>query len=107
MYDESALRRWMGLEMRKINEGIVAARVSLPTLLEMENPVTITRGGQEFRFDRNVLEKLHRGFPLPSARNSGSRLSFILTWMCLPAVSFLTALHSKPSRRWESCHGRG
>jgi len=89
MYDESALRRWMGLEMRKINEGIVAARVSLPTLLEMENPVTITRGGQEFRFDRNVLEKI--ASRLPAALCKKLRLPVVFYFdMDVPSSCFLS-----------------
>jgi len=89
MYDESALRRWMGLEMRKINEGIVAARVSLHTLLEMESPVTVTRGGQDFRFDRNVLEKF--ASRLPAALCKELRLPVIFYFdMDVPSSCFLS-----------------
>jgi len=89
MYDESALKRWMGLEMRKINEGIVATRVSLHTLLEMESPVTVTRGGQDFRFDRNVLEKI--ASRLPAALCKELRLPVIFYFdMDVPSSCFLS-----------------
>lgn len=64
MYDESALRRWMGLEMQKINEGVADTRVSLHALLMMEKPVTVTKGGQEYRFDKRVLEDIASRLPV-------------------------------------------
>lgn len=63
MYDESALRRWMGLEMRRINEGVVTARVRLSDLLVMEKPVAVTKGNREHRFDREVIQKIRRALP--------------------------------------------
>ncbi len=64
MYDESALRRWMSLEMGKINDGVVSARVPLSLLLEMERPVAATRGGREHVFDRHVIRKIGEALPV-------------------------------------------
>jgi hypothetical protein len=75
MYDESALRRWMSLEMRKINDGVVSARVPLSHLLEMERPVAVTRGGREHVFDRDVIRKI--GEALPARLRSALRLPIV------------------------------
>lgn len=64
MYDESVLRRWMSLEMRKINEGIADTRVSLHALLEMERPMTVARNGRDFLFDRRVLQDIASRLPV-------------------------------------------
>ncbi|HOT02564.1 MAG TPA: DUF61 family protein [Methanolinea sp.] len=63
-FDESVLRRWMSLEMGKINDGVVSARVPLSLLLEMERPVATTRGGKEHVFDRGVIRKIGATLPL-------------------------------------------
>lgn len=64
MYDESVLRRWMSLEMGRINSGAVTARVPLYRLLEVERPVAVTRGGLEHLFDREVLRTMQRSLPV-------------------------------------------
>lgn len=58
MDDERVLRRWISLEIGKMNDGVVSARVPLQELLDMEKPVAVTRGGKEHRFDRSVLQKI-------------------------------------------------
>ena len=58
MDDERVLRRWISLEIGKMNDGVVSARVPLQELLDMEKPVAVTRGGKEHRFDRCVLQKI-------------------------------------------------
>lgn len=89
MSDESALRRWMGLEMRKINEGVADARVSLAALLMMEKPVTVTKGGQEFRFDRRVLEDIASRLPVTLQKKL--RLPVIFYYdMDVPTSCFLS-----------------
>jgi len=89
MYDESALWKWMSLEMRKINEGIVHTRIPLSTLLDMERPVSSTRGGQEFRFDRGVLERI--GSMIPPSLAKRLRLPVIFYFdMDVPESCFLT-----------------
>jgi hypothetical protein len=89
MYDESVLRRWMGLEMRKVNESVADARIPLFTLLRMERPVTVTRGGQEFRFDRRVLEEI--ASRLPVALQKKLRLPVIFYYdMDVPTSCFLS-----------------
>jgi uncharacterized protein (UPF0216 family) len=89
MDDESVFRRWMGLEMRKINEGVAETRVSLHSLLLMEKPVTITRGGQEFRFDKRVLEKIASRLPVPLQKKL--RLPVIFYYDAdVPASCFLS-----------------
>lgn len=63
MYDEKVLRRWMSLEMGKINDGVVTARIPLHELLGMDRPRAVTRGGKEYLFDREVIERM--GIALP------------------------------------------
>jgi len=75
MYDESVLRRWMSLEMGKINDGVVSARVPLSLLLEMERPVATTRGGREHVFDRDVIRKI--GKLLPARLRSALKLPIL------------------------------
>lgn len=58
MYDESVIRRWMSFEMGKINDGVVAERMPLSRLLEMERPTAVTRGGREFIFEKEVVRRL-------------------------------------------------
>lgn len=110
MSDESALRRWIGLEMRKINEGVADARVPLHALLMMEKPVTVTKGGQEFRFDRRVLEDIASRLPVTLQKKL--RLPIIFYYdMDIPTSCFLSdsvafaALQEmgelSPQRVWE------
>lgn len=49
---------WLALELKRMNEGTVAARKTLAELLGEPVPATITKGGQEYRFDRKVLETI-------------------------------------------------
>ncbi len=52
------MTRWLAHELKKMNEGTVAARKTLAVLLSEPVPATVTRGGQEYRFDRRVLETI-------------------------------------------------
>jgi len=61
--DESVMRKWMGLEIRKINEAVVAERKTLSALLSEESPSSMTKGGDEYVFDRDVLEKMKEMLP--------------------------------------------
>ena len=61
--DESVLSRWMSLEMGRINEGIVAVKKPLATLLREETPSSVTRGGKEHRFQIRGLRQLGEGLP--------------------------------------------
>jgi uncharacterized protein (UPF0216 family) len=61
--DESVMRKWMGLEMKKINEAVVADRKTLSVLLSEESPSSKTKGGDEYTFDRSVLEKMKEKLP--------------------------------------------
>ncbi len=71
--DEAVLMRWMRLEIGKINAGIVADRKTLRRLLEEETPSSMTKGGDEYRFDTAVItefgerlpQELHRRLKLP------------------------------------------
>jgi hypothetical protein len=66
--DESVLRRWMSLEMGKVNDGVVSARKSLEELLAEEKPSAVTRGGKPYRFDKNVIHALGKALPAPIHR---------------------------------------
>jgi len=61
--DESVLKRWMALEMGKINDGVVARRRRLSELLSEEYPSSVTRNGSEFAFDREVIRILGERLP--------------------------------------------
>lgn len=71
--DDSALMKWMRLEVGKINKEIVADRKSLSQLLGEEVPSSKTKGGNEHLFDKEVLsvleeelpEELHRRLRIP------------------------------------------
>ncbi|KQC06299.1 MAG: hypothetical protein APR55_05010 [Methanolinea sp. SDB] len=57
------MKRWMGLEIRKINKAVVAERKTLSALLSEESPSSRTKGGEEYRFDRDVLVRMGEILP--------------------------------------------
>jgi len=61
--DESVLTRWMGIEVGRINAGIVNTRRSLSSLLGEENPLATTQGGERYYFDRAVIMALGERLP--------------------------------------------
>ena len=61
--DESVLVRWMGLEIAKMNEGVVTQRKSLAVLLAEKDPVSITKKGDTFSFDPGVIATLGKALP--------------------------------------------
>ncbi|MCU0632902.1 MAG: DUF61 family protein [Methanolinea sp.] len=63
MYDESVFRRWMSLEMGKINDGVVTGRIRLSVLMTMEKPIAVTRGGREHLFDKGVIRQMSMALP--------------------------------------------
>jgi uncharacterized protein (UPF0216 family) len=56
--DESVFIRWMGIEIGKINGGIVKDRKRMSDLLAEDNPAATTRKGDPYRFNKPVIEKL-------------------------------------------------
>lgn len=61
--DESVLVRWMGLEIAKMNEGVVSQRKSLAVLLAEKDPVSVTRKGDTYHFDHFVIATLGKDLP--------------------------------------------
>ena len=61
--DESVLVRWMGLEIGKMNEGVVSQRKSLAVLLLEKDPVSITKKGDAYHFDSSVIAILGKALP--------------------------------------------
>jgi uncharacterized protein (UPF0216 family) len=61
--DESVLSRWMGIEIAKMNEGVVAQRKSLAALLAEKDPLSHTRKGDTFHFDPCVIATLGKALP--------------------------------------------
>ncbi|MDP2218039.1 MAG: DUF61 family protein [Methanolobus sp.] len=53
---DDVLMRWMRTEVTKINEGIVTESKSLAQLLQEEKPTSITKNGNEYAFDTDVLK---------------------------------------------------
>jgi uncharacterized protein (UPF0216 family) len=62
------MRRWMGLEIRRMNDTLVATPRTLEELLAEERPHVLTKGGDEHDFDRAVLHDLGRRLPVPLHR---------------------------------------
>ncbi|MDT8358640.1 MAG: DUF61 family protein [Methanomicrobiaceae archaeon] len=87
--DDSVLFRWMKLEMRRINDGIVAERRSLAALLAMDPPVATTREGKEYRFSTDILRELAQ--KLPEALHESLKLPILFYYdMQVPASCILT-----------------
>jgi uncharacterized protein (UPF0216 family) len=61
--EESVLTRWMGMEIARINDSVVARRRSLADLLAMEDPKAVTRGGGEYHFSQETLATLAGRLP--------------------------------------------
>jgi len=61
--DESTLLRWMRLEIGRINDGVVSERKRLSLLLREEHPSSVTKGGTQYDFDRDVLARLGEALP--------------------------------------------
>ena len=61
--DESVLQRWIGIEVKKMNQGIVRERKRLSVLLEEETPQSVTKGDEPYYFDRAVLDVLAKALP--------------------------------------------
>ena len=63
MYDDRVLQRWLRLEAGRMNDGIAAERPVLADLLATDRPVSITRGGDEYRYDPVVLRSIADRLP--------------------------------------------
>ena len=61
--DEAVLTRWMGLEIAKMNEGVVTQRKSLAVLLAEKDPLSVTRKGDAYHFDPSVIATLGKALP--------------------------------------------
>lgn len=61
--DESVLTRWMGIEVAKMNEGLVQQRKPLLVLLAETEPVAVTREGDTYHFDPAVIRALGSALP--------------------------------------------
>ena len=61
--DESVLARWMGIEVKKMNEGLAAERKPLSALLSGEKPASVTKKGEPYLFDAAVLAAIAKVLP--------------------------------------------
>jgi uncharacterized protein (UPF0216 family) len=61
--DESVLTRWMQLELGRMNDGIVSERKPLAQLVREDRPVSVTKAGKEYRFDREMIALLAQHLP--------------------------------------------
>jgi uncharacterized protein (UPF0216 family) len=68
MYDDRVLQRWLRLEANRMNDGVAAERPTLAQLLEAERPVSVTRGGDEYRYDPAVLRAIADRLPAALVR---------------------------------------
>lgn len=53
----------MKLELGRINKGIVSERKTLKDLLQEENPSSLTKGGEEHLYRKDVLQRLEEDLP--------------------------------------------
>ena len=68
MYDDRVLQRWLRLEAGRMNDGVAAERPTLAVLLEADRPVSVTRSGDEYRYDPAVLRTIADRLPAGLAR---------------------------------------
>jgi uncharacterized protein (UPF0216 family) len=61
--DEAVMRRWMGMEMKRITDSLVADRKLLATLLTEDKPSATTKGGDPYTFDGAVIRTLGERLP--------------------------------------------
>jgi len=61
--EETTLLRWMRFEIGRINNGVAAERKRLSTLLSEDKPSSVTKGGDLYEFDRDVLLRLEKALP--------------------------------------------
>lgn len=61
--DESVITRWMGIEVARMNEGIVRDRKTLAVLLDEDEPSAFRKDGTMYRFNREVLGRLAGALP--------------------------------------------
>lgn len=55
------MMRWMQFELGKVNRGIVTERKRLSDLLAEDRPVSSTKEGKEYRFDKEDLARFAEG----------------------------------------------
>ena len=67
--DESVLTRWMTLEISKINRDVVTTRKPLAELAGMDPPVLQTKGGGQYRFNKETLLALRKTLPEDLSRH--------------------------------------
>lgn len=61
--DESVLARWIGIEIAKMNQGLVTERKPLAVLLAEDAPSSVTKNGERYSFDHAVLSSLAGRLP--------------------------------------------
>ena len=61
--DESVYLKWMKLEIGGINEGLVVDRKTLVTLSKENIPTSITKGGKEYFFAKDIITMLQKSLP--------------------------------------------
>lgn len=86
--DESVLMRWMRLEIGRINDGIVQERKPLSRLLLEDIPSSVTRGGERYAFDEDVLRLLGESLPRDLQRRVRLPILFYFDAM-VPGSCFL------------------
>jgi uncharacterized protein (UPF0216 family) len=60
---ESVLLRWIGLELGRMNSGIVSGRKTLAVLASEESPSAVTRSGGTYHFDPGTIRILAASLP--------------------------------------------
>lgn len=86
---ESVLKRWLALEMGKINDGVVTGRQHLSDLAREDHPSAVTRRGTRYDFDRTALHAMRDR--LPERLRTRLRIPIIFYFDSQVADSFVLA----------------
>lgn len=81
--NDSVFMRWMRVELGKLNRGVVANRKTLSQLLLEERPSSVTKSGDEYLFNEQIIEMLAEKLPGEIHDNLKFPIfsSILLRWM--------------------------
>ena len=89
-----------GLEIAKMNEGVVTQRRSLAALLAEKDPLSVTKKGDAYRFDPSVIATLGKALPEDLQRRLRLPILFYSSPDTPAPACALMRRHLQPSRCW-------
>jgi uncharacterized protein (UPF0216 family) len=66
--NDRALMRWLKFEASNINSNLVSRQVAISDLLKMDKPKTLTKTGEEYLFDIEVLQNFNNTISILNQR---------------------------------------